>query len=85
MNKIQALVLVLAMSISGGVMAGVDAGAAGAAGGAGGAASGWGAPVSKVVAPVHGAVGANAGFILFAGGLAATIAGSVNVTSTSNH
>lgn len=83
MNKIQVLVLVLAMSISGGVLA-ADAPAAG--GSASGGASGWGAAASpSVAAPVAGTVGLNAGFILFAAGVAGTVAGSANVASTTNH
>lgn len=83
MNKMQALVLVLAMSISGSVLA-ADAPAAG--GSAPGGAPGWGAAVSpSVAAPVAGIVGPNAGFILFAAGVAGTVAGSANVASTTNH
>ncbi|MDH4216971.1 MAG: hypothetical protein OEV23_08825 [Gallionella sp.] len=74
MNKIQALVLVLAMSISGGVLA------------EGGISSGWSTgPAVAVGAPVAGIPGANPGFILFIGGAVATVAGAANVNSTPNH
>ena len=77
MNKIHALVLVLAMSVSGGAFAAEPAAAA---------AKGWGSTAAPAAAaPMVGTVGLNAGFVLFAAGVAGAVAGSANVVSTTSH